>query len=229
VADFLSSLVHELRTPLTALRGSLGLLTSDSGDADAVREFSGIALRNASKLASLLDDVAAYAKLLDPAGDVPADSVDLSEVLEDAAERVQPLAEERGVTIEAQLVAFNTVADETLLREAVTRMMGYAVRVTPRDGVVKVGAEIVAGCAVVRVADQGRPVAEGEYDAVFEPFSPVARRGDAHDRVGLDLAIARAIAERHQGNIEYRQITGGGVVRLTVGTGYGLRTTDSGP
>jgi signal transduction histidine kinase len=217
VSDFLSSLVHELRTPLTALRGSLGLLTSESDDADAVREFSGIALRNASKLAYLLDDVAAYARLLDPNSPVVMAPVDLSLLLEDVAERGQPFAGERGVTIEAQLVTFDTFADETLLRDAVTRMMRYAVRVTPRDGVVKLGAEVVAGRVVIRVADQGKPVAEGQYDQVFEPFHPVARRGDAGDRVGLDLAIARAIAERHEGNIEYRQITGGGVVRLTVG------------
>ncbi len=217
MTDFLSSLVHELRTPLTALRGSLGLLTSESDDADAVREFSGIALRNASKLAYLLDDVAAYARLLDPDCPVVMAPVDLSLLLEDAAERGQPFAEERGVTIEAQLVTFDTLADETLLRDAVARMMRYAVRVTPRDGVVKLGAEVVAGRVVIRVADQGQPVAEGDYEGVFEPFNPVARRGDAGDRVGLDLAIARAIAERHDGNIEYRQITGGGVVRITVG------------
>ncbi|MDO8834627.1 MAG: HAMP domain-containing sensor histidine kinase [Vicinamibacterales bacterium] len=217
MADFLSSLVHELRTPLTALRGSLGLLNSESADANAVREFSGIALRNASRLAGLLDDVAVYARLLDPGCQVSLGRVDLSLLLEDAASRVQPFAEERGVTVEAQLVAFDTFADETLLRDAVARVMRYAVRVTPRNGAVRLGAEVVAGRVVVRVADQGKPVAEGDYDDVFEPFNSAARRGDAGDRVSLDLAIARAVAERHDGNIEYRQITGGGVVRITVG------------
>jgi signal transduction histidine kinase len=210
-------LVHQLRTPLTALRGSLGLLTSDSDDPAAVREFSGIALRNASKLAGLLDDVAAYARLRDPACPVATGPVDLSLLLEDAAERVQPLAEERGVTVEAQLVPFGALADKALLREAVARMMRYAVRVTPRNGVVKAGAETVAGHAVIRVADQGSPLPENQHIAVFEPFNAAAQRGGLAGRPGLNLAIARAVAERHGGSIEYRQITGGGVVRLTVG------------
>ena len=218
MTDFLSSLVHELRTPLTALRGSLGLLSSESDDAAAVREFSGIALRNASRLANLLDDVATYARLRDPACPVMMAPVDLSLLLEHAAERVQPLAEERGVTVEAQLVPFGALADEALLRDAVIRMMGYAVRVTPRNGMVRVGAEAVAGRAVFRVTDQGHPLPEDQHDAVFEPFDTAASRGGAAGGVGLSLAIAKAVAERHGGSIEYRQITGGGVVRLTAGS-----------
>lgn len=219
MADFLSSLVHELRTPLTALRGSLGLLSSDTDTASPdVREFSAIALRNASKLVNLLDDLADYAKLRHPECVVSPGPINLSTLLEDAAEQVQPVAEERGVTVEVQLAPFDGSADEAMLRNAVTRMVFYAVRVTPRDGVVKISVETVADRVVVRVADQGKPLIEDDFVAVFEPFSPLARRGvDSADRAGLDLAIAKIVAERHNGAIEYRQITGGGVVRLTLG------------
>ena len=219
MADFLSSLVHELRTPLTALRGSLGLLTSETDTASAeVRNFSAIALRNASKLTNLLDDLASYAKLRHPECPVTPVPVDLSPLFEDAAEKVQPVAEDRHVTVEVQLASFGVRADEAMLREAVTRMLFYAVRVTPRDGMVKISAETVGDKVVVRVADQGKPVNEDDFTGVFEPFSATARRGvDSADRAGLDLAIAKLVAERHDGTVEYRQITGGGVVRLTLG------------
>jgi signal transduction histidine kinase len=238
VTDFLAALVHELRTPLTALKGSLGLLSAMVGELppDAA-QFSTLAVRNAGKLAGLLDDVAAYVRVREPERSLAIVPVDLSSLLEWAAERVQPVAEERGVTVSAAVVTTDlpaagfadewdgaeppglTVdADEELLRDAVARLLYYAVRVTPKDGRVMVGAERVSDRVVLRVADQGRPVAEQDVPAMFEPFSTVARRGvDGADRAGLDLTIARLIAERHDGTLEYRQITGGGVLRMTLG------------
>jgi len=223
VADFLSALVHEARTPLTALHGALSLMAAeDAPDPGTVREFGSIALRNAKKLVHLLDDLAVYARLRNPefaTHTVPV--ADLSHVFEDAAGRVQPVAETRGVTVSVQLVPFGVVADESQLKDAVARLIFYAVRVTPLDGLVTVSAEIAAGRVVVRVADQGRPLTEDLRREVFEPFSPTARRGvDSADRAGLDLAIAKLVAERHDGTIEYLQTATGGVVRLTLGDAY---------
>lgn len=219
MADFLSALVHELRTPLTALRGALGLLGAEAAEGnDAAREFADIAARNAVRLAALLDDLAIYARLKNPDSRVTPRRIDLQTVFEHAAEKVQPAAAERGVTVLAHVPTFDAVADETMLGDAVVRMLHYAVRVTPRDGTVAVSAETVSGRVVVRVVDQGKSLSEEDQPAVFDPFSRVARRGvDSADRAGLDLAIARLVAERHDGSIEYRQITGGGVVRLTLG------------
>jgi signal transduction histidine kinase len=218
VADFLSLLVHELRTPLTSPRGALGLLSGAAGEAsEEVREFSALADRNATRLAVLLDDVAAYAWLRQADVRIKSAAVDLTSLLEQAAERAQPLAESRGVTIEVQRPSMDVHGDDGLLRDAVSRMLVYAVRVTPHDGLVRVSAETAGTRTVVRVADQGTPVRDTDLDLLFDPFSPVARRTvDSADRAGLDLAIARLVAEHHGGTLEYRQLTGGGVIRLTV-------------
>lgn len=216
--DFLSSLVHELRTPLTSLRGALSLLSgvADDGSED-VRGFSAIADRGAAWLASILDDVAAYARLQQTDVPVAFAAVDLTSLLERTAERVQPLAETRGVTIEVRRPSVDASGNEAMLRDAVSRMLFYAVRVTPRDGLVRVNAELAGGRTVIRVADQGNPVSDADLESLFEPFSLVARRGaNLGNRTGLDLAIAKLIAEQHGGTLGYRQITGGGVIRLTL-------------
>lgn len=218
MADLLSILVHEFRTPLTALRGALDLQATAMPDgADEAREFGDIASRNAVKLSALLDAVAVYARLRSPDAPLAVAPLDLALLLERAAERVQKVAEERGVTVEIELPSFDATADEDLLGDAVARLLFYAVRVTPKGGCVRAGAECAGGRVVIRVRDEGRTVPEHAQDKVFEPFSPVARRGvDAADRAGLDLAIASLIAGRHGGFIEYRQLTAGGVVRLAV-------------
>lgn len=218
MADILSALVHELRTPLTALRGSLDLLAGAMPDgAEDAQEFTDIASRNAVKLSALLDAVAVYARLRSPDAPLAVAPLDLALLLERAAERVQRIAEERGVTVEIELPAFDATANEDLLGDAVARLLFYAVRVTPKGGRVRASAENAGGRVVIRVRDEGRAVPEGAQDQVFEPFSLVARRGvDSADRAGLDLAIAALVAGRHGGFMEYRQLTAGGVIRLAV-------------
>jgi signal transduction histidine kinase len=219
LADFLSLLVHEMRTPLTSLRGALGLLSGAAGDAsEEVRTFSALADRSAARLTDLLDDVAAYAWLRRADVRISVTAVDLTTVLEQAAERTQPLAESRGVTIQVQRPSTDAHADDGMLRDAVSRMLSYAVRVTPQEGLVQVSAETAGSRTVIRVADQGAAVREADFEVFFDPFSPVARRGvKSANRAGFDLAIAKLVAEHHGGTLEYRQITGGGVVRLTLG------------
>ena len=219
--DFLSSLVHELRTPLTALRGAVSLLgASLPEDQDETRAFADIAARNSTRLAGLLDDLAVYARLRLPEARPAEAIVDLGLLLEHVAGRVQAAAEARGVTVHVTLPEFDVRADEEMLREAVSRLASYAVRVTPKDGQVRISAEPTGDRAVVRVADEGRPIRADDQPLFFDPFSPVARRGiDSGDRAALDLAIAKIVAERHEGTVEYRQIASGGVVRLTLGHG----------
>jgi signal transduction histidine kinase len=219
--DFLATLVHELRTPLTALRGSLGLLSGalpdDGGDA---RSFTAIAERNAAKLAGLLDDLAAYARLLQPEAAAAARSVDLALLLEQAVDRVEAVVAERGVSVAVAPPEGNLTGDAEMLCDAVTRLLRYAVRVTPRNGRVRVGAAVAAEEAVIDVADEGRPVQEEHASLVLEPFGAVARRGvDAADRPGLDLAIAKLVAERHGGSLTFRQAAEGGVFRMTIRSG----------
>jgi signal transduction histidine kinase len=220
LADFLSLLVHELRTPLTSLCGSLGLLSGEiSGASEDVRDFAAIASRSATRLVSLLDDVAAYARLRRADVRVAPAAVDLTLILEHAAQRVQPLAERRGVTIEVQQPSVGADGDDGLLRDAVSRILFYAVRATPREGRVRVSADAAGGQIVIRVTDEGKPVRDADLESLFDPFSVVAlRRSDTADRAGLDLAIAKLVAELHHGTLEYRQLTGGGAVRLTLGT-----------
>jgi signal transduction histidine kinase len=208
--DFLSSLVHELRTPLTALQGSLGLLSGSLADgSEEARVFGDIALRNVARLSHLLDDVAAFVRLERPDVSVTRVSVDVPSIFERAGERVRAVAASRGVTVEMQHASCDATVDEGLLLDAVTRLLFYAVRVTPRSGQVCVSAEQADGGIAIRVTDRGRHVPDSDVARIFEPFSPAARRGvDSADRAGLDLAIAKLVAERHGGSIDYQQVPG---------------------
>ena len=101
---------------------------------------------------------------------------------------------------------------------ALPRMAAEAVKKSGvKDGLVRVSAETAGGRVVIRVTDEGKPVRDDDLGSLFDPFSPVARRGsDSTGRAGLDLAIAKLVAECHDGALEYRQLTGGGAIRLTL-------------
>jgi len=88
---------------------------------------------------------------------------------------------------------------ESELRSLITNLVDNALRYTPRDTEVTVKVERAAGAVRMTVLDAGPGIAPAEREAVFGRFQRAA--GDETPGVGLGLAIARAIAKRHGGDI----------------------------
>ncbi len=118
--------------------------------------------------------------------------------------------------------------DPRWLRELWMAILSNAVRFTADGGAVEVAVDAVEGAVEVAVRDSGIGMTAEQLEAAFEPFSTAAGdlllhtsgRLDFGARgMGLGLAMARAIAERHGGTIVLESAPGEGSccrVRLPV-------------
>jgi len=141
--------------------------------------------------------------------EVAVGQVSVAEVLEGIAAIMRPLAESRGAAIEverdANLPTLET--DPGKLQQILYNFLSNAVKFSPEDGVVIVGAEPVArdglGAIRISVTDHGPGIPEDMQDTVFEKFRQVdASHTRAHSGTGLGLAIVKHIAIVHGGSIE---------------------------
>ena len=101
---FVADASHQLRTPLTALR-----LRLENGDVDG-------ALTEADRLAGIVDALLALAR----AEGGLAETVDLAEVVADRSAAWQPVAEDRGVVLDAQAEGLAFVEPGRLARCSTT-------------------------------------------------------------------------------------------------------------
>lgn len=104
--------------------------------------------------------------------------------------------------------------DPPALRRLFANLIGNAVRYGERA---RIDWQINGASVVVRIADDGSGIADGQAERLFQPFV----RGDpsrnrATGGTGLGLAIARSIATRHGGAVTLANAPGGGAVARVV-------------
>jgi signal transduction histidine kinase len=88
------------------------------------------------------------------------------------------------------------LGDGDLMREAVSNLIGNAIKFTPEHGTVRVSVTLEDGRPVIRVRDNGIGVEPAERDKIFQRFYRTAS-GHRVPGSGLGLSIAAAIANLH--------------------------------
>jgi len=98
-------------------------------------------------------------------------------------------------------------ADRDRLRQALDNLIGNAIGHSPDGGTVTVTARREGRSVVLAVVDEGEGIPASDLDRVFEPG---VRLTDARPGSGLGLAVVRAVAREHGGEVEVESSPGQG-------------------
>ena len=170
-SEFLANVSHELRTPLNAIVGFADLLRDGVYGELAPRQQNPVERIEASAnhLRLLVDQVLDLAKMAAGRLEVHLELVDLRPFVLDVASEVEPLVQERGLTLSLQVSGSlpRVRTDPTHLRQVLVNLLGNAVKFTTTGGV-SVRARLVDA--------SGRPLRPatntGSMPAVGSPGSP---------------------------------------------------------
>jgi two-component system, OmpR family, sensor histidine kinase VanS len=207
---FAANASHELRTPLATTQAMLEVARDDPAapaDAELIERLHTVNARAIDLTEALL--------LLSRADQrsFPRERVDLSLTVEEAVEALLPLAEGRGVAIEAAGEEAVAVGSRALLLQLTTNLLHNAiVHNLPAGGTVRVRTAVEGGAPILTVANTGEPIDAAQVATFAEPFlrGSERRRAD-HAGVGLGLAIVRSIADAHDGTLVLTPRPGGGL------------------
>jgi two-component system OmpR family sensor kinase len=197
--QFVADASHELRTPLTSVLANLELLSESlhGEEADAANS----ALRSSRRMRRLVADLLLLARS-DVGRIVRREPCDLAQIVVEAAAELGPVSEEHEISIDAQPVVVEASRDE--LHRLALNLIENAVRHTPPGTEIRVSTSAIAGGrAQLVVEDDGPGVPERLAGSLFERF--VRGEGDRGGSFGLGLAIVRAVAESHGGEVILRQ------------------------
>jgi signal transduction histidine kinase len=193
--QFVADASHELRTPLTSVLANLELLCDVlEGDAgEAARS----ALRSTQRMRRLVGDLLLLARA-DANREIPHAATDLSRVVIDAAAELGPVAVHHVLSVDADDPALVDGARDELHRLALN-LMQNAIQHTPPGTHVRARVRRDGDHVRLVVADDGPGVPDDLRDRVFDRF--VRAQGDRGGSVGLGLAIVRAVAGTHGGEV----------------------------
>lgn len=200
--ELIGDVTHELRTPLANIRCLMeglvdGILPADPGTFYQVEQ-------EVVRLQRLVQDLEALSRA--EAGQLLLERrpVDPAALIADAAARLQPQYQEKGVSLDVRLSAGLPVidADRWRLLQVLVNLLGNALQYTPEGGQVTVSATPVQNELIVHVADSGIGIAPEHLPHLFERFYRVEKsRARAGGGSGIGLTIARYLVEAHGGRI----------------------------
>ena len=195
---FLADASHELRTPLTALIGNVEFLARHGADDDLIAALQG----DAERLRRLIDDLLTLER--ETGAGAPQTTVHLERTIADVA------AGRPNVVIEIAGTAEVFGEPESLARSLENLLENASVH-GPPNGRVEVSMSVVGNRAEISVTDEGPGFAPGTERSAFERFW---RASGAADRPGsgIGLAIVKATAERHGGEVS----AAGSTVRISL-------------
>jgi two-component system, OmpR family, sensor histidine kinase VanS len=210
---FAANASHELRTPLAITQTLLDVArTNQNGDTDELVD----RLRAVNTRAIDLTEALLLLSRADQRSFTP-EHLDLSLIAEEASETLLPLAEERGLTIEASGDPTPTIGSHALLLQLSTNLLHNAiVHNLPEKGTVWVTCGVDSQSAVLTVENTGETLTPQLVSTLAEPFQRGTKRiRTEHAGVGLGLAIAKSITQAHDGTLTLARRPEGGL-RVTV-------------
>jgi signal transduction histidine kinase len=220
--DMLVTVNHEFRTPLTAINGHVELLLDGVGGdvSPEAQDMLRTIERNGAKLQGLIDSTFASSRYDDLEGHIAPEPTDLAAVVGRAVERVEPLAQVRGVTlaVTGEPLDLSVEADGAHLERALAGIIDNAVKFTDHGGQVTVAVEASAERdeAVIVVHDTGIGIPLDDIPRLFTRFFRASNAQEAAiPGVGLGLSIAQQVVLAHGGTIGVESTVGLGTT-LTV-------------
>jgi signal transduction histidine kinase len=218
--NLISVVSHELRTPLTSILGYLELLDQDRDQlTQRQRHFVGVISRNADRLINIVVDLLFVAQA--QAGHMVLDRspVDVSELVEEAAEAALPAASERQIVVAVVPCPGSVVrGDRQRLGQVIDNLISNALKFTPRNGAVEVRLAASDDEIVLEVADSGIGIPVSAQRELFTRFFRTdAAIAAAIQGTGLGLSIVKAIVDGHGGEVGVESAEGeGATFRVTL-------------
>jgi two-component system, OmpR family, sensor kinase len=191
---FLADASHELRTPIAALQASVETLLREQPERPDRDRLEAAVARDSERLGRLVDDLLGLARLEAHPNRTPTDLASIARALVDEAHMRAPQA-----TITLSADGDTTVrGDPDALERVLRNLIDNALAAIEPKGRIDVQVRRRNGYVRALVADDGPGVPEDQRQRIFERFVRLDPGKPGH---GLGLAIARRIAQQHQGDL----------------------------
>jgi signal transduction histidine kinase len=214
--QFVADASHQLRTPLTALRLRLEMLEGEEGPAAA--EDLDAARNEVLRLSRLVDGLLALARAERATGAAAPPPIRLAEVLDDRRSAWLPVADERDVTLVADLDDTEGRATPDHIGQALDNFVANALEVAPAGSEIRLwtthGAQ--PDTVEVHVTDHGPGLTEEQRAHAFDRFWRATTTRSELGGSGLGLAIVQKLVTADGGHAELRETPGGGLDAVLV-------------
>jgi signal transduction histidine kinase len=203
--DVVAIVSHDLRNPLAVIQQSCEMITRHMIKCqapDSVLKLTHLAKSASKRMHELISDLLDLSHLESGQFVLHCETLDCAPFVRETVELLQPLAAQKGVTLEAHLSSDLPFihADRTRLAQILNNLISNAIKHTATNGSIDVHARLREdGWIEFSVSDTGCGIRSEYLPLLFERYwKPTESRGG----FGLGLFVVRGIVEAHGGSIQ---------------------------
>lgn len=204
VDSFAADVAHEIKNPLASLRSAVESLPKVS-DADTRRELEQIITHDVRRIDRLVTEISDASRIDAEMSRATLERIDLADLVRAIIGSRENRAENDDHRIELSTRGFAAEVNGVgaRLERVVENLLDNAVSFSPPDAAIEVAIDNDGNCVTLTVCDSGPGIPEDSREKVFQRFHSVRpTEEDFGNHSGLGLAIARAIAEAHDGSLD---------------------------
>jgi signal transduction histidine kinase len=214
--EFMSLASHELKTPLTSLKlqSQLRMRGLRKGDVSAfslewLTKMFDADEKQIERITHLIDDMLDISRISSGKLSMKLERFDLCELVRDLIERSRDQFVAAGCPVEIECCQSAVgIWDRLRIEQVLMNLLTNAMRYGP-DKLIVVQVNVTPARAQIIIRDQGRGIAEGNHERIFQKFER-ATEGSEIIGLGLGLFIVKKILDAHHGSIRVESTLGQG-------------------
>lgn len=212
VESFAADVAHEIKNPLASLRSALESLPRIE-DAALRSQLTEIAAHDVRRIDRLVTEIAEASRIDAELSRATFEAIDLADLIANVARAREERGLNAGRTVEIERVGGSALVLGVPIRieRVIDNLVDNAVSFSPPGG--RIGVRLQREGERVRalICDEGPGIPEEEREKVFARFHSVRPEAEGFgNHSGLGLAIARTIAEAHDGSLTVSDRPDGG-------------------
>lgn len=200
-----SIIAHDLRGPVSSLAGILEIIETQPEFLEKKNRasFFGELGASAKNLFHLIENLLSWAKNQRNIIRYRPESILINNLVESNIELFSAAAKEKGIDLrsemEDRLVAY---ADVDMIMTVIRNLVSNAIKFTPENGNIRVGAALGEGCVKVTVSDDGVGVSCENMRKLFQIREHYSTYGTRNEKgSGLGLLLCKEFVEKNGGKI----------------------------
>lgn len=200
---FLSLLAHELRNPLSPILAAAWSMRKLSVD-ERVKKMADVVERQTKHLARFVGDLLDASNLAQRGIELKLREADLDGVVDCALDELAPRAAARRQRVEVDFASrrAKVMCDPERVSQALSNILLNASSFTGDEGRIALRVRVDGALLELDVEDTGIGIAAADLCLIFKPYSQFATHAERmRSGVGLGLALAKDICERHGGAV----------------------------
>jgi cell cycle sensor histidine kinase DivJ len=213
---FLAAVSHELRTPLNSIIGFSDVLlheTFGSFDNPRQKEYVELVRGSGQHLLEVVNAILDVSKIESGTYSTHPEPFRFAEAVDFCKAMLQTQADAKAIKVDLAGMSEigEVVADRRAIQQILINLVSNAIKFTPREGHVTIGARRTGSRLAFFVRDDGIGIAEDDIQRLGRPFAQVHNDYTRQfEGTGLGLAMVRGLVDLHDGEMHLDSVLGKG-------------------